>query len=365
MQTRNSKYWEKRMLYVENKLNNNTNKTVKEIKKLNKNLQMRLNKDITYWLNKFAVNNEVFTYQDAKRLLNSEELEEFKMTVKDYIRMGTENAVGYDWDKQLTNMSARVHISRLEALQVAIRQHAELFIAAEHSLIEERIIENLQESYYRHTYELFQGLNIKADLYKLDTNLVKTLINKPWTADGVEFSERIWGKYRAELVDYLDTNLKQNLILGKSPKTLVTDLSDKFGVKKSHAENLLRTETAHFQQKAQEMCFKKLEVEKYQIIATLDHRTSTICRRMDLKVFDEKDRKIGVNAPPFHCRCRTTTAPYLDDVEDVGRMMRDAKGKSVYVEKLKYEDWYKKYVETDAELLALHRGNRSFKNKKG
>lgn len=353
------------MLYVENKLNNNTNKTVEEIKKLNKNLQMSLNKDISYWLNKFAINNEILTYQEAKRLLNSDELEEFKLTVDDYIRMGEENAVGSDWDKQLTNMSARYHISRLEALQTVLRQHAELFIAAEYNLIEERVIENLKESYYRNAYELLKGLDIKADLYKLDSNLIKVLINKPWTADGIEFSERIWGKYRAELVNYLDTNLKQNLILGKNPKTLVTDLSDKFGVKKSHAENLLRTETAHFQQKAQEMCFKDLQVEKYQIIATLDHRTSTICRQMDLEIFYEKDRKIGVNAPPFHCRCRTTTAPYIEDIEDVERMMRNAEGESVYVEKLKYADWYKKYVETDEELLKIHKKNRSFRNRKG
>ncbi|EQH66528.1 phage head morphogenesis, SPP1 gp7 family domain protein [Clostridioides difficile DA00273] len=71
------------------------------------------------------------------------------------------------------------------------------------------------------------------------------------------------------------------------------------------------TESAFFASASRKDCFNDLDVEKYEIIATLDLRTSNICRELDGKVFDMKDYQVGITAPPFHCRCRTTTAPFL------------------------------------------------------
>lgn len=360
---KNADYWQNRAIHIESKLNENVEETLKRIESINKGLQLKLNKEINYWANRFAANNEL-NYQDAKKLLNSDELEEFKLTVDDYIKMGKENGVYKDWNTELVNMSARVHISRLEAMKTSLVHYAEVFIANEHKLIEDTIIATIKDSYYMNTYEIAKGLGIKVNLYRLDENLLKNIIKKSWTSDGIEFSERIWGKYRPELVNYLDKELKQNLIMGRNPNKLAKNLSDSFGVKKHQAENLLRTETAYFQQEAQAMCFDDLNVDKYRIVATLDHRTSPICRQMDFKVFDEKDREVGVNAPPFHCRCRTTTAPYFEDEIDIKRMMRDSNNKSVYVENLSYEEWYKKYVETDEDLLAIHKKYKSFSNRK-
>ncbi len=72
---------------------------------------------------------------------------------------------------------------------------------------------------------------------------------------------------------------------------------------------------------------------------------------MDSKIFDYKDYRIGVTAPPFHPNCRSDTVPYFGDEfekeidQGIGRMARDPKtGKSEPVENLFYEDWYKKYV---------------------
>ena len=51
------------------------------------------------------------------------------------------------------------------------------------------------------------------------------------------------------------------------------------------------------------------------LLATLDSKTSEICRRLDGKVFDMKDFQAGVTATPFHPYCRTTKAPHFDDWE--------------------------------------------------
>lgn len=72
---------------------------------------------------------------------------------------------------------------------------------------------------------------------------------------------------------------------------------------------------------------------------------------MDSKIFDYKDYRIGITAPPFHLNCRSDTVPYFGDEfekeidQGIGRMARDPEsGKSGKVEDLSYKKWYKKYV---------------------
>lgn len=55
------------------------------------------------------------------------------------------------------------------------------------------------------------------------------------------------------------------------------------------------------------------QTARYQLIAVLDNRTSAICAEMDTKTFLYSELKVGVTAPPFHPRCRTTIHPYTKD----------------------------------------------------
>ena len=97
-----------------------------------------------------------------------------------------------------------------------------------------------------------------------------------------------------------------------------------------------------------------MEVEKYQILATLDNRTSDICQDMDGKVFDFKDYEIGTTAPPFHVNCRSVTIPYFDDEEEGERAARDPETrKTIYVsDKMTYKEWKQKFlVEKDYDTV--------------
>jgi hypothetical protein len=90
-------------------------------------------------------------------------------------------------------------------------------------------------------------------------------------------------------------------------------------------------------------------VEQYELVATLDGKTSEICQELDGKVFAMKDYEVGVTAPPFHCWCRTVTAPYFAD--DFGeRAARNAEGKVYYVPSdIKYPEWYDRFVTKASE----------------
>ena len=127
----------------------------------------------------------------------------------------------------------------------------------------------------------------------------------------------------------------------------VDSLSKTMEVSRSQAGRLIMTESAAISSAAQKDCLKELGVEKYEILATLDGQTSEICRDMDGKVFDMKDYKVGITAPPFHPNCRSTTVPYFDDefTEGEQRAARDGDGKTYYVPAdMKYREWEKRFV---------------------
>lgn len=56
-----------------------------------------------------------------------------------------------------------------------------------------------------------------------------------------------------------------------------------------------------------------LNVKKYEILAAMDNQTCSKCKKMNGKVFDIKDYKPEVTAPPFCKKCRCTVVPHLDE----------------------------------------------------
>ena len=58
------------------------------------------------------------------------------------------------------------------------------------------------------------------------------------------------------------------------------------------------------------------------------------------------DRQVGVNAPPFHPRCRTTAIPYISfGKENAMRAARDKDGEYVKVpESMTYAEWERKFT---------------------
>ena len=107
------------------------------------------------------------------------------------------------------------------------------------------------------------------------------------------------------------------------------------------------TESAYFSSVAQRECYKELDVEKYDIVATLDNHTSEICQEMDGKTFKMSEYEAGVTAPPFHVRCRSCTCPHFDDeFADGKRAARGEDGKTYYVPAdMTYKEWEQTVVQ--------------------
>lgn len=343
----NGEYWQKRFELLEQAAHQQGVQCYADIEKQYRQAQKQLEGQIAAWYQRFASNNGV-TLAEAKRMLNAKELAELKWDVNQYIQYGQENAINGTWVKQLENASARFHISRLEALKLQTQQSIEVMFGNQLDSIDSTMRNVYKSGYYHTAYEIQKGVGVGWDFSALDDKQISKVINKPWAVDGKNFSERIWGN-RQKLVNELNNTLTQNIILGKDPQKAIDEIARKMNTSKTNAGRLVMTEEAFFSSAAQKDCFTELDVEQFEIVATLDSHTSDICRGMDGKHFPMSEWKVGVTAPPFHVHCRSTTVPYFDDEFDaVGeRAARGANGKSYYIPAdTTYEQWSKKFVKS-------------------
>jgi len=351
-------YWTKRFEEEEKQRNISNKAYAKEIEKQYKIAENKIKSDIEKWYIRIADNNQI-SLADAKKLLTKDELKEFKWTLAEY----TQKAKSGAWKKELENASARVHIQRLEALQLQVKNSIETLKNKENEMLEDYLIKNYEDTYYHSLYEISKGLNLKTSFATLDRNKINQVIGKPWLKDGKTFSDRIW-QDKEQLINTLRTKITQSFITGSTLDEAVEDISkfvsDKIKNKEYVARRLLETESAAYASKAQIEAFKSIDVEKYEIVATLDLHTSEICQEMDGKVFNISDQEIGVTVPPFHSHCRTVIAPYFDD--ESTRASRDENGEYKEVKYMNYKEWKDQYIKK-SHTQVNNKNNLESKNK--
>lgn len=351
MANKNSEYWQQRFGQLENASHQEAMTVYSRIEESFYQAQKEIENKINSWYVRFANNNEI-TINEAKKLLNSNELKEFKWDVQEYIKYGHENELNEHWMKELENASTKYHVSRLEALKIQTQQTMEKLFGNELDEVDNLTKNSYINNYFHTMFEYQKGFNVGFNVTNIDQNKLSKIVNKPWAVDEKNFSERIWGN-KTKLINELHNELTKMCLTGKSPDESIKYLSKKFNTSKAQAGNLIMTENAYFSQLAQKDCFNALDVEKYEIIAILDSHTSEICKEQDGKVYNMKDYQPGLTAPPFHNYCRSTTVPHFDDDFDLEgeRAARDEDGKTYYVsDKMKYDDWYKKYVQNQLNL---------------
>lgn len=341
---KNSKYWQGRFEQIENSSNRIASQVAAETEKMFQEAEKEIEQQISVWYQRFATNNNI-KYEDAKKLLKGNDLKELQWSIQEYIKYGEENALNPKWLKELENASAKYHISRLEALKLQTRQTIEALYNNEEKVIDTMVKKVYSDGYYHSMYEIQKGFNIGWDIGTIDQKKLQKIVSTPWATDGKNFSDRIW-QSKAQLIQELHSELTRTCILGKAPDAAIKNIAKKFNTSKAQAGRLVMTEQAYFSSVAQKDVFNELDVEQYEIVATLDNRTSAICSSMDGERFPMSEYEPGVTAPPFHPNCRTTTVPAFDDEFDVGeRAAKDEDGKTYYVPaNIKYDDWKKSFV---------------------
>lgn len=348
----NAEYWKQRFTQLEAAQNRKGATAYLEMEKQYKAAQNELEAQIARWYQRFADSNGISLAQ-AKQWLKGQDLAEFKWDVKEYIKYGKENAINGAWMQELENASSKFHISRLEALQIQTQNSLETMFAQQMGTMKKALSDVYASGYYHTAYTVQQGFGLGWGIAGLDQAQIEKVLSKPWAVDGYNFSTRIWNS-KTKLIGEVHNELSKNLLTGADPQKAIDSLAKKMGASKSNAGRLVMTEQAYFNSAAQKDCFNDLDVEEYEIVATLDSHTSDICRSLDGKVFKMSDYKPGVTAPPFHVYCRSTTAPHFKDNFDAGeRAARGADGRTYYVpDDVTYSEWKKAFVDGDKSGFA-------------
>ena len=341
-----AEYWKKRFEQLEQSQHNMGVQAYADIEQQYRKAQRQIEGQINAWYGRFANNNNV-TLEEARRMLSAKELDELKWDVHEYIKYAEDNALSGQWVKELENASARYHISRLEALKLQTQQSLEVMFGNQLDTFDDTLSQVYKSGFYRTAFELQKGIGVGWDFGTLDDAQIAKVINKPWAVDGRNFSQRIWGN-KTKLINELNQTLTQNIVLGKDPQKAIDQIAKKLNTSKHNAGRLVMTEEAFFSSEAQKDCFKELDVEEYEIVATLDSHTSDICQEMDGKHFEISKWEVGATAPPFHVYCRSTTVPYFaDDFGQPGeRAARMADGEPTYhvPADMTYKQWQKSFL---------------------
>ena len=352
---KSSAYWKDRFEILEEASNGYGQDAYRKIEPAFDKAQRQIQKEIEAWYGRYARNNNI-SIDEARKHLTSAELKELKWDVQEYIKYGRENDLNQQWMKELENASAKFHINRLEALKLRTQHAMEVAFGNELDEIDAMARKVFSEDYYHSIFEVQKGFNVGWEIGQIDERKLEKIISKPWTTDNRTFKDRIWTS-KDKMVTELHQQLTRNMVLGKAPDEAIKELSkyvDK-DIKnaKYAAGRLVMTEQAYFHSVAQKEAFTDLDVEEFEIVATLDSHTSEVCQDMDGEHFPMKEYEPGVTAPPFHVFCRSVTVPYFDDEFSLGeRAARDEDGNTYYVPSdMKYKDWKKSLVDGDVDGL--------------
>ncbi|MCL2094766.1 minor capsid protein [Candidatus Saccharibacteria bacterium] len=237
------------------------------------------------------------------------------------------------------NYSGRMN--RLELLNAQMWAESKKAALAHNTIQTRSHIQTINEMHNRTAFDISRGIGATPAFSRLDTRTVNSILNTKF--QGKNYSQRIWGN-TTKLADTLKSELTSAVATGQDPEKTIRMIRNRFGVAKSDAARLLRTETNFFSNKAELEAYESMGIERYKFSATLDGRTSTVCQDLDGEVFKVEDAQQGINAPPMHPNCRSTVVGYWGkEWESETRIARDPEtGRNKFVSgSMAYGEWAK------------------------
>lgn len=333
-----SKYWEQRAVQRELEATLIAEKYLARMGATLKEAQQDVLIQINAFYGRYAKDNKI-TLAEAKKTLTANELKQFKeVDLKKFREMALSGNPQYE--PLLNAISYRVRISRLEALNAHIQMIMLQLYGGENGL-QAYTYTGLSEVYkntYYHTMFDLAAFGTAGTVQYLSDTTMREVLSYNWS--GKEFSTRIWG-HQKQTIDDVKKALERSFAAGHSLDRTTKVIMEKTGVSYSRVEALVRTESNFFHNLAAQNSYSDADLEKYEILATLDMRTSDRCREEDGRVYFTKDYKPGKTAPPFHVRCRTTTIPWFDESEYMSGEKRQSM--NGLVDSMTYENWLEKY----------------------
>lgn len=344
MTKKNNIYWENRANTRMATYHKNSDKTINRINAAYDRAIKDINADIKKIFAKFQLDNNM-TQTEAIELLNSKisrkELEDIRAKI-DYIQ--DDDLKKYLRAKLNTN-AYKARITRLEALKESIAINTGQVTDFQLKEVNTLFTNNIKKAYYSTIFDIQKGIGIGFSFAEIPVDRIQEILRQNWS--GKNYSNRIW-KNNEVLADKLQDVLLEGFKSGKSIQKMAKELDDLSSYGKFASERLIRTETTYIANQSELEGYKECDIDKYVFVATLDLRTSSVCREHDGKMYEVDKGVAGDNLPPLHPHCRSTTIAYMGDdwYKNISRRARDPKTGKTYVlpKNMNYNEWYQKFV---------------------
>lgn len=300
-----------------------------------------IRKDMDAFFQKYANENKV-TYMEARKRLTSVEKVTFNALLKEWYQTAQTLGLSPEFKQYLSTLGKKVYITRLESLEASIKYEIERLKNSQFNWMSELVETNYTAGYYSSYFVFAKGVEGSVNFATINKSGVELAVKTRW--DGRNYSDSVWAD-KARLEKQLTVLLPQSFSRGLSSNEIGTMLAKEFNVSQNRGRTLARTEINYLCNRASLDMYKVAGVESYEFLATLDLRTSEICRGLDGYIGKVSLAKVNVNYPPMHPNCRSTTIPYFadDDIED--RIARNEDGENIKVPRsMTQEKWINTYA---------------------
>ena len=308
-------YWHERFEELEEDKNHEAELFAAAVLVLFSGSIKQIKNHIAAWYGRYVTNN-IATTQDARRFLSPSERNEFQMTLKTYMA----EDVSEKWFMRLERFASRVKVTRLETLEIELQHEIEKLFGKYLKDFDTYFFDLYVDQHDHVLFEIAKGVGKSQVFEKVDMDKLRRLLGEAWAVDGKVYSSRIWDN-KVKLVNEIKNVIGQGCIRGDTCREMTDEIVKRMNVSYKNAERLVKTESAFISSEAEREAYKKFGIDLYEFIAILDSRTSEICRYMDGKVIPVSQMKVGLNAPPLHCNCRSTTCPYFKADEAEGTIV--------------------------------------------
>ncbi|MDG4961501.1 polymorphic toxin type 50 domain-containing protein [Lactococcus raffinolactis] len=340
-----SDYWQKRAIKAEKKVNDGAKQLEDVVARAYRQAQDYITKQVA----KLFARTKQQTGLDedeAKRMLNQTvpvaELVELRRLAKDISNPDLQNQA----KKRLTGLALKHRITVAEDLKaksyLVSKQVADVQLKRQTSFY----IDTIDESYKEATAESIirdaqPSVKKGHEFKQLSTKSVENILDSHWK--GSNYSKRLWGDTEA-LAKRLEELFTVEALTGMSEFKMARAIASEFDRSINVSRRLIRTEANYMANQGKLKAWQTRGIERYQIIAILDLRTSEICQHQDHKVYLVEDAEVGVTMPPFHPWCRSIIAYYSERLANTPRKAIDPiTGKTVDIKgDATYNDWMDK-----------------------
>lgn len=339
MAPKSNAYWRKRANARMEYYHRSSDKTINTVTRAYDRAIEDINREIQDIFERYS-DNGMLSNQEARTILNTPisrtEIDDLKNTITTI----KDERIKKQLISRINAPAYAARITRLQALKEKIYIESKKIADIEISSDTSGFMDTINNAYYRTMFDIQKGVGVGFDVAAMPSSTIESILKNPWS--GKHFSERVWGNTDV-LAGKLTEIVTSGMMSGKSIDKMAKELEYMSNVGKHAAARIIRTETTYIANAAEMESYKEAKIDKYIFIATLDFRTSDICREHDNNVYEVNKAVPGENMPPLHPNCRSTTIAYFDEetLSSIERRALDPEsGKDYKVPaNMKYGDW--------------------------